>query len=300
MKRVRVMLLALTLAFSLAPTFGGALANPVRQGASVVDGAARFQIITPTLIRMEYAADGRLRGPPDLQCRRPRRHAAAVLGAHQRSGLEIRTARLLLRYTRDSSPLGPGNVSVWVGGRTVRPKFGSPPRSDALGGWYRGLDYYPGQAGPVDQIKLHQGLLTRQGWYLLDDSTTALRTADGWVQPRPVHGGAYQDGYFFGYGHRLQDGAEGPRHAHRPAGAAAEVGVRQLVLGVLRRTRSSDYENTAAARVPRESRAAGRAGRRHRLEGAATRGTAGTGTRRCSRTRRPSSTGPSSRACRSR
>jgi hypothetical protein len=74
-KRFRVVLLALTLAFSLAPT-SGALANPGRRGASVVDGAARFQIITPTLIRMEY----------DLQCRRPQPQAAAVLGAHHALG----------------------------------------------------------------------------------------------------------------------------------------------------------------------------------------------------------------------
>lgn len=198
-------LLLLTLAFSLAPA-SGALAHPVRHGASVVDGAARFQIITPTLIRMEYASDGRFEDRPTFNAvarglKPPPFSVRAV-----RSGLEIRTARLVLGYTRDSSPLGPGNVSVRVGGRVIRPAFGSPPRSDALGGWYRGLDYYPGQAGPVDQIKLHQGLLTRQGWYLLDDSTTALRTTDDWVQPRPSHDGAYEDGYFFGYGTHYKTG----------------------------------------------------------------------------------------------
>jgi hypothetical protein len=198
-KRFRVVLLALTLAFSLAPT-SGALANPGRRGASVVDGAARFQIITPTLIRMEYAADGRFEDRPTFNAGARGLRPPPFSVRTTRSGLEIRTARLELRYTPDASPLGPGNVSVWVDGRTVRPQFGSPARPDALGGWYRGLDYYPGQAGSVDQIKLHQGLLTRQGWYLLDDSTTALRTADGWVQPRPAHGGAYEDGYFFGYG----------------------------------------------------------------------------------------------------
>ncbi len=42
----------------------------------------------------------------------------------------------------------------------------------------------------------HPGLLNRGGWYLLDDTRTALRTGD-----RPSHGAQpYQDGYFFGYG----------------------------------------------------------------------------------------------------
>ena len=203
MKRVAVKgaaaWLTLTLGLLLAPV-SGAVAHPIRHGASVVDGATRFQIITPTLIRMEYAADGRFEDRPTFNAVARGVTPPPFSVRTMRSGLEIRTARLQLRYTRDSSPLGPGNVSVWVGGRTGRPEFGSPARSDALGGWYRGLDYYPGQAGPVDQIKLHQGLLTRQGWYLLDDSTTALRTADGWVQPRPAHSGAYEDGYLFGYG----------------------------------------------------------------------------------------------------
>ena len=266
MKRVRVMLLALTLAFSLAPT-SGALANPVRQGASVVDGAARFQIITPTLIRMEYAADGRFEDRPTFNAVARGLTPPPFSVRTMRSGLEIRTARLVLRYTHDSSPLGPGNVSVWVGGRTVRPAFGSPARSDALGGWYRGLDYYPGQAGPVDQIKLHQGLLT----------------AAGLVPARRLHDGAAHRGrlgpaatgpwrrlrgrLLLRLRDRLQDGAEGPRHAHRPPRAAAEVGVRQLVLEVLR-VLVRRLPDPAAARVPREPRAARRPGRRHRLEGA--------------------------------
>ena len=189
----------LTLVLLLLPA-SGARAQPVRTGATVVAGPARFDVITPTLIRMEYAADGRFEDRPTFNAVArnvtPPRFALRRL----RSGLEIRTGRLVLRYHEDSRPLGPTNVSVRVGRRVVRPAFGSPPRSDALGGWYRGLDFYPGQAGPVDQIELHQGLLTRQGWYLLDDSKTALRTEDGWVQPRPAHDGAYQDGYFFGYG----------------------------------------------------------------------------------------------------
>src|SRR4051794_38948895 len=143
---------------------------------------------------MEYAADGRFEDRPTFNAvarnGTPPPFAVRALA----TGVEIRTAHLVLRYRDDGSPLGPGNVSVRVRGRVVQPALGSPSRSDALGVWYRGLDYYPGQAGPVDQIKLHQGLLMRQGWYLLDDSTTALRTEDGWVQARPTHDGAYQDG----------------------------------------------------------------------------------------------------------
>jgi len=80
----------------------------------------------------------------------------------------------------------------------------TPPPADEpgqLGGWTRGLDAYTNQAGTdVNDVQLHPGILNRRGWSLLDDTYTALRTADGWAQPRPEHQGAYQDGYFFGYG----------------------------------------------------------------------------------------------------
>jgi len=81
----------------------------------------------------------------------------------------------------------------------------SPPPADEagqLGGWTRGLDAYPNQAGTdIGAYMLHPGILNRRGWTLLDDSYTAVRTADGWAAPRPARQGAYQDGYFFGYGH---------------------------------------------------------------------------------------------------
>lgn len=69
-----------------------------------------------------------------------------------------------------------------------------------LGAWSRGLDEKKGS------IPLWDGILSRDGWYLLDDSQTALQDGNGWVVDRPVHSGGYQDGYFFGYGTDLQTG----------------------------------------------------------------------------------------------
>lgn len=63
-----------------------------------------------------------------------------------------------------------------------------------LGGWSRGLDT------KNKAIPLWDGILSRDGWYLLDDSETALFDKTGWIVDRPVVAGGYQDGYFFGYG----------------------------------------------------------------------------------------------------
>ena len=71
----------------------------------------------------------------------------------------------------------------------------APVTAGNLGGWYRGLD---NQSGPV---ALHDGVLSRDGWYVLDDTTSPLLVDGGrWYAERPAHTGAYQDGYLFAYG----------------------------------------------------------------------------------------------------
>ncbi|MGA5582095.1 TIM-barrel domain-containing protein [Streptomyces thermodiastaticus] len=70
----------------------------------------------------------------------------------------------------------------------------------ALGGYRRGLDGVTG-TGPAPVTT--PGLLHKDGWYLLDDTPSALYDpATQQVTPRPAHGGEpYQDGYVFAYGH---------------------------------------------------------------------------------------------------
>ncbi len=69
-----------------------------------------------------------------------------------------------------------------------------------LGDYRRGLDGVNGDNGAPPTTP---GLLYRDGWYLLDDTPSALYdTATGKATARPGHGGQpYQDGYVFGYGH---------------------------------------------------------------------------------------------------
>jgi alpha-glucosidase (family GH31 glycosyl hydrolase) len=107
-------------------------------------------------------------------------------------------------------------ITLAVGGRQVvaHPSLDSPPApSHNLGGWQRSFDPWtydhplncPSNAsGPTCQAALpplHDGLLSTDGWYLLDDTQTALWSPPSWPRPRPQHVGALQDGYFFGYGH---------------------------------------------------------------------------------------------------
>ena len=210
LRRVAVRLV-LVLAMLLAPLVTSALtpasaaAKVTRHGGAVTDGPVRVEVLTSTLLRLEYAADGHFEDAQTFNA--VARDLKPPAFTVRRSGGELRIATrdVHLTYREGSGPFGPANTTLElsVGGKRqqVHPAFGSPSHPDSLGGWYRGLDYYAGQAGPIDQLTLHQGLLDKSGWYLLDDTATALRTSDGWVKPRPAHQGAYQDGYLFGYGH---------------------------------------------------------------------------------------------------
>ncbi|MCU1679479.1 MAG: alpha-xylosidase [Amycolatopsis sp.] len=75
----------------------------------------------------------------------------------------------------------------------------------ALGGYRRGLDGVNGDNGNPQTTP---GLLYRDGWYLLDDTPSAMYdTVTKQITPRPGHDGKpYQDGYLFGYGHDYKQG----------------------------------------------------------------------------------------------
>ncbi len=158
-------------------------------------------------------------------------------------------------------------------------------------------------------MPLHPGVLSTAGWYVIDDTDTALLSGGGTgFQPRPPHAGPYQDWYLLAYGHDYARWARGPARPHRPGAALAAQRFRRVVLALL--PLLGVRLPRAARPVSRQPRAAGHAVDRHRLEareqpgrgrarrrswparpGCPTAGTGGSGTRACFPTRSSSSTG---------
>ncbi|MCB9629560.1 MAG: DUF5110 domain-containing protein [Sandaracinaceae bacterium] len=166
----------------------------------VTEGNARFTVITPTLIRLEYAEDGVFEDRPSQTVgTRPARQTPYTTRVEGGERI-VETGALTLRYRIGSGPFAADNLSITLtrGSAEVvaRPVWGDDqPNADQLGGWLRGLDLL-GSAAPMNP-----GVLSRRGWYLLDDTQTALLTrARPGYATRPERTGAYQDGYFFGYG----------------------------------------------------------------------------------------------------
>jgi len=194
-------------------------ASPIANPKAVVTfGKARFTVLTPQLIRMEWAADGKFEDHASfvfLNRRLPvPKFEATVPDAVNGHGMTISTSSLKLHY----SPTGdgkftPDNLSIQlsVDGKQV---IWHPGLSDSenLQGTTRTLD---GARGSQTKEPIEPGLISRSGWALVDDSTRPLfdsadfRFAQGekspwpWAIERPT--GDRQDWYFFGYGHDYRE-----------------------------------------------------------------------------------------------
>ncbi len=171
-------------------------ATAARPGV-VVDGDARFEVITPSLIRLEYAEDGRFEDRPTMTVPRTPRAVPAYTTEIVDGWRVIRTEQVVLKWRRGSGSFAAADLRLRYLDRgaekVVWPKAGATHRF--LGGWTRALDL---SDGPVP---LNNGILTREGWYVLDDSDTALMTtAEPGFAVRPSRSGDYQDWYAFAYG----------------------------------------------------------------------------------------------------
>lgn len=175
-------MLVATALVAVAP--GGAHARAVK------DGKARFEVITPSLIRLEFADDGRFENRRTQTTAGRLRTRTRFRTSVRKGERVIRTSRVTLRWKRGRR-FSADTLRVRIGRRVVNPAPG--PNPAPLGGWRRSLDLVDGPR------PLHEGVLSREGWYVLDDSTTALMTGD-WFAPRASRGDKYQDLYLFAYG----------------------------------------------------------------------------------------------------
>ncbi|MCC7292893.1 MAG: hypothetical protein IT449_12600 [Phycisphaerales bacterium] len=191
--------------------FAGGIAA---EGAVVRGDHARITVLTPTLLRLEYDPDARFEDRPSFFALH-RRHEPPRFSVRQVDDLlVVQTDNLRLKYKLGSGFFTADNLSIGfspdfqpnrAGQEAMLPSpptRASEPRMSRhwrpgdtnrrnLGGTVRTLDNCRGA------IRLDDGLLSRDGWFLLDDTRTPVFTRD-WVEARL--GDGRRDWYFFGYG----------------------------------------------------------------------------------------------------
>jgi alpha-glucosidase len=195
--------------------------NPVADPKAVVTvGNARFTVLTPQLIRMEWAADGKFEDHASFVFINRRlpvpKYTTSTINLKGVRVLEIKTDALSLHYTTvDDEPAEKGKFSA--DNLIVLAQIGNgnqvtwrPGQADTgnLQGTTRTLDR---ALGSKTQEPIEPGLISHEGWVVVDDSTRPLfDSADfsfrqgekspwPWVMEREAS--ERQDWYFFGYGH---------------------------------------------------------------------------------------------------
>jgi alpha-glucosidase (family GH31 glycosyl hydrolase) len=206
--------------FAAAAAAGLGLLPPARATTAIVAKDARFEFLTPSLVRLEYSPSGRFVDAPTAVVRRRNWPAVPVRTTHAAGGwLVLASSALKVRYRVGAGAFTPADLAVsWrdpAGGRHLwRPGQSDPGN---LGGLTYSLDNIsaatlppPGDdlGSPVHDIipginvllpPATPGLLSRSGYAFLDDSASPVWNADhSWIEPRPGPGG--QDWYLFTYG----------------------------------------------------------------------------------------------------
>ncbi|KAF2798577.1 glycoside hydrolase family 31 protein [Melanomma pulvis-pyrius CBS 109.77] len=169
--------------------------RPVAHPDAIVAGEKyRFTILTDGLIRFEWAEDGQFEDRASTFAINRKLSVPDFYVWDRGHGIEIVTKRFHVIYNKKKfSPEGliihlKGNVSAkW--------KYGQ--QASNLGGTTRTLDNADGRTG-VDP-----GVLSREGFAVLNDTKTMLFDKDGWIAPR--RSGDRSDEYMFLYGHDYRE-----------------------------------------------------------------------------------------------
>ncbi|MBQ9185556.1 MAG: DUF5110 domain-containing protein [Bacteroidales bacterium] len=195
----------LLFAFLLAALPLGAQNNPeASPEAQVISGNARFTVLTDRLIRMEWSPSAKFEDHATLAIVNRNLPVPKFSVKKGAGSIEVKTRALTLKYS-GIDKFSAENLQVFfrMNGRKVTWQPGADASANLMG-TARTLD---GCSGP-DHINgsdpMEQGLVSRDGWAIVDESKRHILVKDDsdwgeWVDVRPEED--VQDLYLFAYGH---------------------------------------------------------------------------------------------------
>lgn len=193
--------------------------NPVANpDAIVVSGNARFTVLTPEMIRIEYSDKGIFEDKATFTVVNRNLEVPSFDKSEDDEYLYINTDALSLKYRKGSDPItlpaSSRNLSITLNhnGNNVLWYPGKPDPQN-LKGTCRTLD---GSNGDNKRSELENGLISRSGWAVIEDSWTTARPDgsrsfafrnddeigfDWWTERNDPHA---LDVYFLGYGNNYK------------------------------------------------------------------------------------------------
>ena len=194
-------------------------AHPMSRKEAIIQGDCyRITMLTSALVRLEYNEGGVFEDRATQSILNRDFPVPEFKVVEDENELAIFTDSLEIHYNR--KPLAANGLSIKVvgggGGWGRNWNYGQEPMD--LMGTARTLDgcdgimklsddaYGKGKA-PMNEkyagkVPMEHGILSRNGFSVVDDSHSMALTEDGWVAPRQ---GVGEDLYFFGYAHRYLD-----------------------------------------------------------------------------------------------
>ena len=181
--------------------------------AMVAWGHARFTVLTSHLIRMEWSADNQFEDRATLVFLNRKLPVPHYTKTVDKNGITLETQYLILTYHPDAEGKFNENTLQITSKGNNKPVIWHPGLKDSanLLGTTRTLD---GSTGSHLKVPMEEGLLSRSGWSVVDDSQSPVfnalsqvrihkSVADGpWVEARST--APHQDLYFMGYGHNYR------------------------------------------------------------------------------------------------
>ena len=193
--------------------------NPVAATNAIVKcGNARFTVLTPEMIRIEYSAKGTFEDQATFTVVNRNLDVPQFTKTEDDTYLYITTSNLKLKYRKGTDPrtisASSTNLTIAVNGDGVQSVW-YPGKPDPLNlkGTCRTLD---GLMGDSKRSEMENGLVSRSGWAVIDDSWSSSRADGGrsyalvpstevgyswWADRADNHA---MDTYFLGYGHNYK------------------------------------------------------------------------------------------------
>ncbi len=165
--------------------------HPIANTDAVITAKnVRFTVLTDRLIRFEYSRDGHFEDRPSQAFWHRDQPVPAFKKTITDTSVEIETDYLHLKYRITRFGFTPLTFSITLKQTNTTWRYGMSQINN-LKGTARTLD------GAGGKTRLENGLISKSGWSVIDDSKSLIFNENGWLEPRSTQ---QKDHYFWGYG----------------------------------------------------------------------------------------------------